>query len=153
MPRNLTPLTSRWSRWVSGLVLIATGCAGPLAPAVAAPQTPPGAARIWFYRGYEPPVGYSGTATPTIVANGTSVGPAADGSVFYRDVPPGHYDVNIQTAPGYRSAHFDIAAGQQAYVKIVVNRGGTCLPWQHESGFSAMLVSQQLAQTEIPSFR
>jgi hypothetical protein len=40
--------------------------------------------------------------------------------VFYRDVPPGHYDITIPNRFGSNgSAHFDLAAGQQAFVKLV----------------------------------
>src|ERR1700748_1843484 len=78
-------LMARWLRWAGGPLLIAAGCALPLTATIAAPQTPAGEARIWFYRGYEPPSGganYSPASIPTIVANGTYVGPAPSGSVF-----------------------------------------------------------------------
>lgn len=82
----------RWLQWASALVLIAVGCALPWAAVIAAPQTSPGKARIWFYRGYEPPAGaanYSPASIPTIVANGSYIGTAPSGSVFYRDLPLG----------------------------------------------------------------
>lgn len=151
MARDPIPRPPRRPQWASSLLLIAAGCAQPLATAAAAPQTPAGEARIWFYRGDEPTTGYSGTAVPTIAANGTYVGPAESGRVFYRDVPPGHYHVAVQTAGAYNSADFELPAGQQAYVKVVLHRGGTCKPWQHQWGFSALLVSKQLAEAEVPS--
>jgi hypothetical protein len=136
-------------QWARGLVLAAAGCAQPLATAVAAPQISAGEARIWFYRGDEPMTGYSGTVT--IAANDTYVGPAASGTVFYRDVSPGHYHVTIQAAGGHASADFELPAGQQAYVKIVLHRGGTCKPWQHQWGFAAVIVPKQVAEAEVPS--
>jgi hypothetical protein len=84
----------------SGLVLIAAGCVQPVA-AIAAPQIAPGEARIWFYRGYEPAINYSSTSIPTIAANGTYVGRASLGSVFYRDVPAGRYDIAILNPGGF----------------------------------------------------
>jgi hypothetical protein len=136
--------------------LIAAGGALPLAATIAAPQTPPDEARIWFYRGYEPPSGganYSPASIPAIVANGTYVGPAPSGSVFYRDVPPGHYDITIPNPGGaqYPSANFDLLPGQQAFVEIVLIRGNSLRPWQHWSGFGALLVPQQLVQAEVPN--
>lgn len=38
---------------MSGLLLIAASCVAPPAPVVVAP-IPPGQARVWFYRPYEP---------------------------------------------------------------------------------------------------
>lgn len=156
MVRDLSPLPPRWLQWASGLVLIAASCAQPLATAATAPQIPAGEARIWFYRGYEPPGRRAviGTMTPTIAVNGADIGPAADESAFYRDVPPGHYDVSIHAVPSYRSARFDLAAGQQAYVKIIlIARCNDCKSSSQPSGFSALLVSPQTAETEVPGLR
>jgi hypothetical protein len=51
------PRPSKRLVWISGLMLIAAGCANPPAmpeaPAVA-PPVPAGQARIWFYRDWEP---------------------------------------------------------------------------------------------------
>jgi hypothetical protein len=156
MARDFTQRPPRWFQRARSLVLIAAGCALPLAAAIAAPQTPPGEARIWFYRGFEPPSGganYSPASIPTIAANGTYVGPAPSGSVFYRDVPAGHYDITIPTFGGfqyqYQSANFDLRPGHQAFVKIVLIRGNNSKPWQYWSGFGALLVPEQLAQAEV----
>jgi hypothetical protein len=145
----------KWFRLASGLLLIATGCAQPLATAVTAPQIPAGQARIWFYRGYEDPGSNAkiGTTTPTIAINGADIGPAADGSVFYRDVPAGHYDISIHAVPSYGSPRFELATGQQAYVKIILNRRcNDCGSMASQpTGFSARLVSPQVAETDVPS--
>jgi hypothetical protein len=98
-------------------LLIAAGGAQPLAMAAAAPKIPAGEPRIWFYQYGQ----HRGAALliPTVVANGTYVGPAPPRTVFYRDVRPGHYDITIPDPRGFKfgSAHFDLAAGQQAFVK------------------------------------
>jgi hypothetical protein len=72
--------------------------------------------------------------------------------VFYWDVLPGHYDITIPNRFGFKygSAHFDLAAGQQAFVKIVLNRGNHTVPrLQQASGFGALLVPEQFAQAEF----
>ena len=149
------PRPPRWFQRASGRALIAAGCALPLVTATAAPETPPGEAHMWFYRGYEPPTGgatYSPISVPTIVANGVYVGAAPSGSVFFRDVLPGHYDITFPNRFGfnYGSAHFDLAAGHQAFVKIVLNRGDHTVPrLQQASGFGALLVPEQVAQAEF----
>jgi hypothetical protein len=140
-------------RWAGGLLLIAASCAQPLVTAAAATQIPAGAARIWFYQGYEPP-GRAAQATsiPIVAVNGTYVGQAPPGTVFYRDVPPGHYDITIPDSFGFnRSAHFDLAAGQQAFVKLVFWKAGHDSPQAQAQGFNALLVSRQTAEAEVPS--
>jgi hypothetical protein len=87
---------------------------------------------------------------PTIVANGTYVGQAPPGTVFYRDVPPGHYDITIPDRFGFNgSAHCDLAAAQQAFVKIVFWKTGHDSPRPQAQGFSARLVPEQVAQAEF----
>jgi hypothetical protein len=152
MASRLTPRSRSWLQWASGLLLIATGCVQPPAMAAAAPQIPAGEARIWFYQYYETNHAYSPALIPTVFANGIYVGPAPPRTVFYRDVPPGHYDMMVPNSFGfeYGSAHFDLAAGQQAFVKILYWR----LPRNHDlvhgaPGFTAVLVSEQVAQAEL----
>ena len=152
MVRDLTPRPPRWLQWASGLVLIAAGCAQLSVTAVAAPQIPAGAARIWFYQ-YEVCVACR-ALIPTIVANGTDIGQAPPGTVFHRDVSPGHYDITVPNRFGFNygsGAHFDLAAGQQAFVKIVYFGGSYHQPWQQTAGFGALLVPEQVAEAEIPS--
>jgi hypothetical protein len=84
-------VSRRWLRWASGLLLIAAGCAEPLATVpVAAPLVPVGQARIWFYRPYEPSESLN---LANINVNGNLFGAVANGSAIYRDVPPGHYHI------------------------------------------------------------
>jgi hypothetical protein len=76
-------------------------------------------------------------------------GAAGDG-VLPR-VPPGHYDITIPDSFGFNgSAQFDLAAGQQAFVKIVFWKTGHDSPRAQTQGFSARLVSEQIAEAEIP---
>ena len=155
MRRSLTPGLHRWLQWAAGLLLIVVAGTQPLVTAAAAPQIPAGAARIWFYQGYEPPGRVAQvTSIPTVVANGTYVGQAPPGTVFYRDVPPGHYDITIPNRSGFngRSARFDVGAGKQAFVKLVFwTTGGQDAP--NAQGFSALLVPEQIAQAELAEQR
>jgi len=100
MASRLTPRSRRWLQWASGLLLIAAGGAQPLAMAAAAPQIPAGEARIWFYE-YATRVrenSFAGALIPTVVANGTYVGPVPPGTLFYRDVALGISTSRSQTA-------------------------------------------------------
>ena len=106
---------------VTAFVLLAAGCTQlPVTASVTVPPIPAGEARIWFYRDNEP---YAGKGRPAIAANGGYVGIAELGGAFYRDFPPGHYHVTVETygVDFNQTADLDLAAGQQAYVKIVSN--------------------------------
>jgi hypothetical protein len=73
--------------------------------------------------------------------------------MFYRDLPPGRYDITIPNPGGFQnqSANFDLLLGQQAFVKIVLIRGNNSKPWQYWSGFGALLVPEQIAHADIPN--
>jgi hypothetical protein len=136
----------------AALLLAMTGCARP-APtaAVAIPAIPPGEARIWVYRTYEP---YADHGLPAVFANGGTIGWAQLGGAFYRDVAPGHYHMTVQTigVDFNQSSDIDLAAGQQAYIRIV------SLPSWVETGFRrtyqrptyyAWLIPPQVAEAEV----
>ncbi|HVC53409.1 MAG TPA: hypothetical protein VND87_15430 [Stellaceae bacterium] len=62
--------------------------------AVAQAQMPPaGMARVWFLRELEPGMA---THAPPIFSNTQPIGIAAQGDAFYRDVPPGTYEFEVQ---------------------------------------------------------
>jgi hypothetical protein len=116
----------RRSSWVVragqlALLLATAGCAQP-APtaAVTVPPVPAGEGRIWVYRNYEP---YAGKGLPAVGLNGGTVGVAELGGAFYRNVPPGHYTVSVETTGRdfNQMASLDVAAGQEAFVRIVSN--------------------------------
>src|SRR3979411_2033812 len=59
------------------------------------PPTPTrGTARIWFYRDMAP---YSSLATPYVRLNGVVAGVSQPGGSSYRDVPPGHYHLSVDS--------------------------------------------------------
>ena len=81
-----------WLLWATGLVLMTAGCGGVSTSAsVVAPGPVPAAqARIWFYRDYEPSESLN---LADINVNGAYFGSVANGSAFFRDIPPGHYRI------------------------------------------------------------
>jgi hypothetical protein len=121
--KNNAVFLPRWlMRTGQCAVLLATAaCAQPAATtAVSIPPVPGGEARIWVYRDNEP---YAGKGLPAVGMNGGVVGVAQLGGAFYRDVPPGHYTVTVEsTGRDFEQiANLDVAPGQEAYVKIVSN--------------------------------
>lgn len=134
------------------LLLVMASCAQSVATSsVNIPSIPAGESRVWFYRDYEP---YAGKGIPAIAANGGYVGAVETGGAFYRDVPPGHYHVTVQTVgvDVNQSANFDVAPGQEAYVKIVSlpswETGGDRSQWERPT-FYAWLIPNQVAQTDV----
>ena len=69
------------------------GRAQSAAPAQLAPP-PPGMARVWFLRQFQPD---EGLGTPWIYANGAPVTPSQPGTIFYRDFAPGTYTFSVET--------------------------------------------------------
>jgi hypothetical protein len=111
--------SGRWLKWVSGLLLLAAGCAEPPAtaqvPAVALP-VPPGQARLWFYRPWEPSESLN---LADIVVNGSYFASIENGGAFYRDVPPGHYHIAPQSY-GYdfnQDKDVDLVRGNRSIAK------------------------------------
>jgi len=151
-------MSRSWPHQAAGcvLVLVLAGCAGAPAAPVAVSPAAAGAARIWFYRDYEPSVSIN---LANVALNGASVGYVqADGSPLYRDVPAGHYRVTVESAGTdvNQSKDVDLAPGQEAFVKILAlsswESGGEQATYQRDT-FYVSLVSSQVARAEISHSR
>jgi hypothetical protein len=150
-------LSRRLRSWAaSGTVALLLSGAYPLVGAPAAAQVAssvsPGAARIWFYRDYEP---YGPRGTTSVVLNGATVGYAQpDGTAFYRDVPAGRYHVTVgsQSEDVNQDAWVDVAPGQQAFVTVLGTNtwegGGDTTMFSRDT-YYARLMPPQIAQAEI----
>jgi hypothetical protein len=148
---------SRLRNWAasSAVALLLSGAyplAGTPAAAQVASAVPPGAARIWFYRDYEP---YGARNMAPVSLNGALVGYAQpEGSVFYRDVSPGRYHVTVgsQGQDVNQDAWVDLAPGQQAFVKVLGTNtwdaGGDNQIYSQDT-YYARLMPPQIAEAEI----
>ena len=158
--------TQRWmqsSRLIRVLLRVplftVAGCTQPAPTAeVAVPSIPPGEARIWIYRDYEPSESLNMAA---VTINGTSAGYAQPGGgAFYRDVPPGHYHVAVAsygTDIG-QSSDIDLSGGEEAYLQIQslsawATGGGDDVGGFRRDTFYARLVPAQLARAQIARSR
>ncbi|MBV8120908.1 MAG: hypothetical protein JO081_13345, partial [Alphaproteobacteria bacterium] len=105
--------------------------------------------RIWIFRTDLPEITRE---TPYVRINGQIVGVALLGRAFYRDVPPGNYEVTVDSrgvAPS-QFAHFGLAPGQTAYVAIDANSWWAGLCWRCEiATFYTLIVAPQLALAEL----
>ena len=86
------------------------------------PAIAPGAARVWFFRGWDSPSGQGFVygAAPTIYANGAAVGEMPTGTAFFRDFPPGTYSFTVEPIglPTPQAANVQLAAGTQNYLQV-----------------------------------
>ena len=117
MPKNAKFASHLQRSAATALLLVAPNCTA-LQPtnSVVIPSIPNGAARIWFYRDYEPS---ETLARPYVRLNQQIFGISEPGGAFYRDVAPAHYSVTVDTA-GRDVNQFpevDLGAGQQAYAR------------------------------------
>ena len=148
------PRPSKRLVWISGLMLIAAGCADPStmpkAPS-AAPPVPAGQARIWFFRDWEPSESLN---LANIDVNGSYFGSVANGGAFYRDVSPGHYHITPQSygQDFNQDQDLDFAPGQQVHCRVVSLRsweeGGDVAVFERDT-FYIRLVPPEAAQTAI----
>jgi Protein of unknown function (DUF2846) len=156
MARDPAPRPPRWLLWASGLLLILVGCAGAggrsAQVAAEAPPVPGGQARIWFYRAWEPSEILN---LANVEVNGAYFASVANGSAFYRDIPPGRYHIApVSFIPNSRQdTNVELVPGQQVYVKIVSSSAwgsdNTAARDIDRNAFWGWLIPPQVAQAEI----
>jgi len=151
MLRDLS--VNRWRRAAAGLLLAAASCAQlPPTSSVAIPSIPAGAARLWFYRDYEP---YETLARPYVRLNEQIVGISEPGGAFYRDVAPAHYSIRVDSAGRdfNQVADAELAGGQEAYAKVVSLRSwlddDNCILWSGCDTFYVWLIRPEEARPAI----
>jgi hypothetical protein len=132
MPRNVASLPIGSLSVAIAFLLAAANCAQlPPTSSVAIPPIPTGKARIWFYRDYEP---YETLTRPYVRLNEQVAGVSKPGGTFYRDVVPARYSVTVDSAGRdvNQVAQVDLAAGQEAYAKVLSLRSwlaDDCMAW------------------------
>lgn len=115
-------------RWLILLAVVTvTGCAAtaPTFDEVAGslPPVPPGAARIFVYRGFEP---YQSLSFVPVFFNGAQVGAVGPGKVIMRDVPaPGSYTIAAKSQGLWPNQNKTVLVqpGQTVYAQIQSLRG------------------------------
>jgi hypothetical protein len=142
----------RWRGAATAFLLIAASRAElPPASSVVIPPIPSGAARLWFYRDYEPS---ETLARPYVRLNEQVVGISVSGGAFYRDVAPAHYSITADSAGRdvNQFADVDLAAGQQAYAKVLSLRSwlaDDCMAWGGCDTFYIRMMPAEAARTAI----
>ena len=139
-------------RCAAGLLLLLTGCSHlPPTSSVVIPPVSAGAARIWIYRDGGV---YDNLERPYLRFNSQVAGISEPNGAFYRDVPPGHYAVTVDSyGVPYPNqfAQVDLGAGQEAFIKVSSMRekvGGEAGVGSR-SLFFTQLVAAEAAQAAI----
>ena len=92
---------------------------------------------------------------PYVRLNEQVVGISEPGGAFYRDVPPTRYSITVDTAGRdvNQFAEIDLAAGQQAYAKVLSLLrswlADDCLAWGGCDTFYVRLMPAEAARTAI----
>lgn len=141
-----------WVNWTSLILMLsATACAIPPTPPVAAP--PPGQARIWFYRVWDPSESLNAA---NIDVNGVYAGSVEPGGAFYRDVAPGVYHIVPQNRYFDYNQNTDVAVvpGEQVFVSVLdlaswANAVSGGQWFVHRDAWYARLVPPQYALAQI----
>jgi hypothetical protein len=122
MSTNFFALPRQWLLAAAVIMLFAPAGWGASAGPPGEAPIPPGQARIWIYRDYAP---YQSPAAPYVRVNGAVIGVAEPGGAFYRDVPPGAYQITVDSEgmDVNQFARVALAPGQTAYVKVESLRG------------------------------
>jgi hypothetical protein len=147
---------------VAAILLLATAaCVHPPPPtaSVAIPPISAGEARVWFYR---PIDAYDSMATPYIRVNDAIVAISEPEGASYRDFPPGHYHIAVDSygKDFNQDADVQLAAGQELYVKVVSLRawvdttsggggGGVSGGDNGRNTFYAWLIPAETARPEV----
>ncbi len=146
----------RLRRFAAGLLLVIASCSQvPPTSSAVIPPVPAGDGRIWFYRNDGP---YDSQDRPYLRLNGQVAGIVEPNGAFYRDVPPGHFTVSVDSyGVPYPNqfANFDIRAGQEIFIKVVSMRervgGGGDNGFGLRSIFYTWLIPANAARAEISS--
>jgi hypothetical protein len=151
------PISLDLTNWLkpagAAAVLLLAGCAAPYQMASAPPgPIPPGQARIWFYRVYDPSLSRN---VANVDLNGVRIVSVLPGDgPAYRDIAPGHYHIAPESfgVAQNQTRDIDLAAGQTAYVKILDDptwiSSGDRTSFQRDT-FYAWLMPPQVAQAEM----
>lgn len=81
------------------------------------PPVPPGLARVWLLRQYEPG---ETLQTPMIYVNGQPLASSVPGTAFYRDFAPGQYTFSVETCTRdvNQAARLNLAPGSITDIEV-----------------------------------
>jgi hypothetical protein len=98
-----------------GSFAAASAAAGPN-PAQTAGPVPPGVARVWFLRQFQP----DNLQMPMIYVNGAPLASSQPGTTFFRDFSPGSYAFSVETCTQdfNQVATPNLTPGSETYLEV-----------------------------------
>ena len=149
---RVSPRRLHWC--AASLLLLLTGCSQvPPTSAAVIPTISADGARIWIYRNDGSSDSHE---RPYLRLNDQIAGISEPNGAFYRDLPPGHYTVSVDSyGVPYPNqfALLDLGAGQEAFVKVLSQRervgGGGDSGFGLRAIFYAWLIPADAAWPEI----
>jgi hypothetical protein len=143
----------RWlHRCAASVLFLLTSCSQlPPTSSVVIPPISAGGGRIWIYRNDGP---FDSQERPYLRLNGQIAGISESNGAFYRDVPPGHYTVSVDSyGVPYPNqfAQLDLGAGKEAFIQVLSVRervsGGDYIAAR--ARFYTWLIPAEAAQAAI----
>jgi hypothetical protein len=143
--------------WVNaaGLLLMLSAAACVTRPATQVAAPPPGQARIWFYRLWDPSESLN---VASIDVNGVYVGSVEAGGAFYRDINPGVYHIVPQNRylDYNQDTNVAVVPGQQVFIAVLdltswANAVSGSQWYVRRDAWYARLVPPQYALAQIAS--
>jgi hypothetical protein len=134
------------------IALSLLSCARPqCATSGAEPPIAADMARFYFFRA---PTIYDSQVWTAVSLDHRKIGDSAPGTVFYRDVPPGHYEVEVRSDKLYPDQFktVDVGPGSTTYVQIHNLPHWSQGAWGYQGAtFVVIIVDPALAARELPA--
>jgi hypothetical protein len=144
---------SRAALVLSTLALVSCGT-GQYARPGSEPPPAAGVARLYFYRNGDI---YQSPSWTSVSLNHRRIGDSAPGTVFYRDVPPGRYEIEVRSAMLYPNQFKTVALqpGSVTYVEVqeVLHWGDTSWGKQGGTTFTVSIANPAAARQQIAGLR
>jgi hypothetical protein len=132
------------------LLAVLFGCGIGPQPQLALPAVSSAQARLIFYRTASSP--YDGLDWTTVSLNGIAVGDSGPGTVFYRDLAPGTYEIAVRSEQLYphQFKTVALAPGSTTFVRIEINPywGNNGMQWLGNT-FVVAIIDPAIGQYEI----
>ena len=141
--------------------------AAPPAAAAGAPQAipglpanvaaiPPGMARIWMLSQVHVEQALNPAAAPVVNVDGTAIGPIAQGTYWYHDLPPGTHLFSVTpygTPTHRRKDTVTIAAGETAFLQVQDVPNWELGSTISGNEFAVLTMAPQDAEATLPTLR
>jgi Protein of unknown function (DUF2846) len=139
--------------WASLLIAAALGgCAAAARPPLALPAAPPDKARLVVYCDNNP---VDNPEWTTVSLNGARLGGIGPGNVFYRDLAPGTYDIEVRSEQLYlnQARTLSLGAGTTTFIDVQVVIGWGKSESKPTRPFTLVIVDPATAERAIAPLR